>query len=200
MVLLAIDFISDRLSHREEHDHAVKMRDELLTLVYGASEFAFAVKEGGKPYIENSSIAYSITHTDGCISCAVSVEDTAADYPELPENVTKSGIYSLPADFPCEIGYDIEYMNERRSCDMIFGVSKKFFSEGELLRLNSSCDTHTEFFKIWTTKESLVKCTGEGMKAIAYVDVTSLDRSYAVHSFTAENGDKRFACCLCMKK
>lgn len=199
MVLLAIDFTSDRLSHREEHELACRMRDELLKAAYGTTQFDFAVRDGGKPYIKGHPATYSITHTYGCISCAISANLDSTAYPLLPDTVTEPGIYAVYADFPCEIGYDIEYENPLRSADMIFGVSKKFFTDSEVLRLRSAEDSNKEFFKIWTAKESYVKCTGDGMKSVASTDVASLDSSYTFRQFAAVCDDRSFSCSVCIK-
>ncbi|MBR5447046.1 MAG: hypothetical protein IKV40_01340, partial [Clostridia bacterium] len=74
MIIVRIDFTDENMTREEEHEYALSMRDYLLNK-YAEFEEApvFAHYERGKPYIVNSDVSYSVSHTKGCIACAVSV-------------------------------------------------------------------------------------------------------------------------------
>lgn len=59
------------------------------------------------------------------------------------------------------VGIDAEKLREAP-----MRVAKRIFSPAEQSRVASSDDPHTEFFRIWTMRESVVKLTGAGMRDI----------------------------------
>lgn len=109
-------------------------------------ELSYAQKANGKPYFaDRPDIHFNITHTEGL--CAVAVSDV-------------------------EVGIDAERsveLSERRLNNLI---RSGYFSENEIrafslgnLPLGSlPLETATaNFYRLWTAKESIVKCTGEGI-------------------------------------
>ena len=177
MIIIGIDFTDENMTREEEHNYAIMMRDSLLGK-YATFEThpVFEQRERGKPYIANSAVTYSVSHTKGCIACALSVPDSTTEL-KMCERVIESGEYLLDAAFPCEIGVDFEFIDRARSCDRVESIAGRYFSDGERARLAGADDTVTEFYRIWTSKESFVKCTGEGMKAISRADTADCDRS-----------------------
>ncbi len=199
MIIIRIDFTDENMTHEEEHNYAVSMRDALLSKYAGfEKEPVFDHHERGKPYIVGSDISYSISHTKGCIACAVSVPLLTFKQ-TLRESVTDPGEYLLEADFPCEIGIDLEYIDRARSRDRIEAIAGRYFSDGERKRLFSSEDTVTDFYRIWTSKESLVKCTGEGMREISRADTSADCGRYRIREFEVSKKDAEYAASLCIK-
>ncbi len=198
MIIIGIDFTDENMTHEEEHDYAVRLRDVLLNK-YAVFENppVFAHRKRGKPYISNSDVSYSISHTKGCIACAVSVPHDKADK-KLGKTVTESGEYYFDADFPCEIGIDLEFIDRARSRDRIEAIAGRYFSDGERGRLFEASDTVTDFYHIWTSKESYVKCTGEGMREISRAD-TSDCGEYLLREFEVIKKDAVYAASLCIK-
>ena len=93
----------------------------------------FFYGENGKPYIAGSPY-FSLSHSGDIVVCAVS-------------------------DF--EVGADVEKI---RRANM--RLARRFFQPDEyaILSLIESDDERNElFFRIWTMKESLMKCTGGGL-------------------------------------
>ncbi|MGN1433083.1 MAG: 4'-phosphopantetheinyl transferase family protein [Ruminococcus sp.] len=94
--------------------------------------------------------------------------------PFLPDgrffNISHSGNYVLFALSNCEIGCDIEqfhYVNVLRT-------GRTVFTDGEMNLLLSGTDRLGAFFNLWTKKESLLKCMGEGFhRSAKSVDVRS---------------------------
>lgn len=74
-------------------------------------------------------------------------------------NLSHSGDYVvLAVSQTSEIGVDIEFMGE-----VSYGELSKFFTEAEQELISSARDPRYEFYRIWTAKEALLKCTGKGL-------------------------------------
>lgn len=73
-------------------------------------------------------------------------------------NISHSGDYVLFALSDCEVGCDIEkirYIKEEK-------IGKKVFCNSEMQKIIFANDRQRAFFDLWTRKESLLKCMGEG--------------------------------------
>lgn len=73
-------------------------------------------------------------------------------------NLSHSGSYVLLALSDCEVGCDIEkirYVDTEKT-------GKIVFCGEEQSQIKSAKSASTEFFKLWTKKESLLKCLGDG--------------------------------------
>lgn len=83
-------------------------------------------------------------------------------------NISHSGKYVLFALSDCEIGCDIEqfhYVNALRT-------GRTVFTDDEMNLLLAGADRLGMFFNLWTKKESLLKCMGEGFhRSAKSVDV-----------------------------
>lgn len=100
---------------------------------YNISNFKIQRTRYNKPYIKNSNIHFNISHSKDLIVLAVNNSSIGIDV----ENIT---IFN----------YDI---------------IKKFFSIKEEEYINSFSNNEKkkhEFFKLWTQKESFIKCIGKG--------------------------------------
>lgn len=76
-------------------------------------------------------------------------------------SLSHSGFYAAAAVSSSEIGIDVQ---EIVPCDM--RVAKRCFSDEEYTFLETCADRDSEFARIWAMRESAVKLTGEGLKAI----------------------------------
>ena len=95
-------------------------------------------------------------------------------------NISHSGSCVLFALSDCETGCDIErfhYVDAVKSGMIVF-------TDDEMSFILSSQDRLGSFFKLWTKKESLLKCLGEGFHRSA--------RSVDVLSDAVEDGGRRF--------
>lgn len=85
-------------------------------------------------------------------------------------NISHSGEYVLFALSDSEVGCDIERVHYADSEK----IGKTVFIENEMKLLLSSKDRLGVFFDLWTKKESLLKCMGEGFhRSAKSVDVCS---------------------------
>ena len=73
---------------------------------------------------------------------------------DLHFNISHSGDYAICAVSDTEVGCDIEKTGE-----LNMSLAERFFTPEEKSVIRSSDD----FFKIWVKKESVIKCTGEGL-------------------------------------
>lgn len=96
-------------------------------------------------------------------------------------NLSHSGRYVLLAVSDSEVGCDIEQNRIKK----YLGLGKIVFCENEMRRLETSADRMTEFYRLWTKKESLLKCMGDGFhRAPKSVDVSG--------DYFEENGTKYY--------
>jgi 4'-phosphopantetheinyl transferase len=104
------------------------------------SDWRFVVNRYGRPYVAAPAIGqavyFSLSHTDGCVACAVS---------------------------DCEaVGVDVEEIHERQS---LWATAHSNFSPEEIaaLRALKSGNMADRFFDYWTLKEAYLKARGTGI-------------------------------------
>lgn len=96
-------------------------------------------------------------------------------------NLSHSGKYVLFALSDIDIGCDIEKV---RSID-VYKAGRIVFGNNETDQIKESSDKMDAFLKLWTKKESLLKCLGEGF----YRNAKSVDVS---NDFYDENGERYY--------
>ena len=72
-------------------------------------------------------------------------------------NTSHSGKYALCVISDVEVGCDIEEIKEFKA-----RVAERFFTDKEKLYLEVAPDKNDMFYRIWTLKESYIKCIGKG--------------------------------------
>ncbi len=104
--------------------------------------------ENGKPYFEDSSVTFSITHTEDGVFCAVS--------------------FPAPGEEAVPLGIDAEPVGRFLTMRICPFVDRWFTAtEQELYFSDPSAGM---FAEIWTGKEALVKMQGEGLSHLAETD------------------------------
>ena len=79
-------------------------------------------------------------------------------FPEVHFNISHSGSWVVCAVSGRSIGIDIEKID---GADM--QIAKRFFTEYEYQYLQRQENKAEIFYKLWTLKESYIKCTGKGL-------------------------------------
>lgn len=99
-------------------------------------DFEISKNKNGKPFIENDSLKFNISHTKD--TCAFLFSEIG------------------------EVGVDVEKLNSNKRC---LQIAKRFFNheEYEYLLSLDEIGIQKEFFDMWTKKEALVKCLGSQM-------------------------------------
>ncbi len=89
------------------------------------------------------------------------------DLPEVHFSITHSGGFWVCAIGEREVGLDLQEVRDRNTEP----IARRFFHPSEIAWLRSHSDPD-EFFRIWASKESYVKYTGEGLtKGLDYFSV-----------------------------
>lgn len=91
------------------------------------------IGERGKPYLENASVSFNVSHSGNWILIAIAEGR--------------------------EIGVDIEQINPKRPLERL---ADRFYHEEEKAELKARPSTKT-FFEIWTRKEAYLKLEGGGI-------------------------------------
>lgn len=80
------------------------------------------------------------------------------DYPDIHFNISHSGEYVAVALSEKPVGVDIEKIKEYN-----YDVLKRVCNEKELIQIEESLDKASEFIKLWTQKEAVLKMKGCGI-------------------------------------
>ena len=83
------------------------------------------------------------------------------EYPEIHFSLSHSGVMAMCAISDRPVGCDVEKIRERR-----LDIAKRFFTseEYDLIKSQQTEELQAQmFFRIWTLKESFVKCVGTGL-------------------------------------
>lgn len=135
---------------------------------YGITdEILFERQENGKPYLEkHPDIHFNISHCRKGILCVISTEGS--------------------------IGCDIEEIVE----EIDKNIMDYCCNEAERQTIMTSKDPETEFTKLWTRKESLLKYTGDGLQN-DISDILNTPLAHSLHIETYVEADKRIVYSVC---
>lgn len=108
-----------------------------------------------KGYVEKESVHYLIDKYSG--PGKVMVGEYGKPYKEngIKFNISHSNNLCIIGVSSIEIGVDIEFVRNRN-----LDIMNRFFAKEEKDNVSSLKD----FYKVWTNKESLVKCIGVGLR------------------------------------
>lgn len=136
--VVAYEFTDPDLICREQHEAAVKLLKNVLYDCYGIRYEEKTLLEGkhGKPYFEDKSVCFNITHTKGLVACMICGNS--------------------------ETGIDAEPVRSGREKTVRKFMTQKEREHFEALQEPEK----TEYlFRIWTLKEALAKAYGTGIDA-----------------------------------
>ncbi len=134
---------------------------------------SIAEGEDGKPYLTDIPVCFNMSHAKERVALALSPQD---------------------------VGCDVECR-----CDDALKIAKRFFAPEEYAYLESIEDADMlgrEFTGIWTMKESVIKCCGEGIRRVlsdfsvtdergrrnTTVTLPDRDERYHIKEFESEGG------------
>lgn len=135
-------------SHRKDKiSKLLRKQDKQLSLLaetllnfglkrLGIIEYSIYYNNFGKPFLKGLPFYFSLSHSKNFVLCAISDK---------------------------YVGCDIEYIDTENL--NIINIAKKFFSNVEFQRIQSSKNRILEFYDIWTKKESYIKMIGIGLNA-----------------------------------
>lgn len=127
--------------------------------------------ENGRPYFEERTCDFSITHTQTHVFCA------------LTDGEEKS----------TRVGIDAEDLN-RPDLSNIDAMVTRWFTENERESFSAS-PTKETFLRIWTRKEAYSKYTGEGLKALSKIDTEAFAQEGTIRFFDYRVGTILISVC-----
>lgn len=150
--------MSPRDKREYEHNVAYALLRDMLRRYFNVTEPMILRNENGKPYVQEAGVHFSISHTSGLAACVV-------------------------ADTP--VGVDCEKITAKSDRD-IQKFANRFFVENEIELLRASGFDSTNFYRLWTGKEAVIKKRGSNMSDLKNIDVTqenllvSLENGYII--------------------
>lgn len=128
----------DRL--RRPQDKALSLGAELLLrhalAEQGISAYTVAVTDSGKPYLQDSAVGFSLSHSGDRVMCAVAHGAVGCDLQQ-------------------------KILTDIRLSHRFFSAEER-----EYLASLSDVDRLSAFYRIWSLRESYAKATGQGIAAL----------------------------------
>ncbi len=131
----------------------------LWLLASSGAEGTLAYTQNGRPYLTETDLDFSITHTKDHVFCAVLTDANGE-----------------------RIGLDAEPLDRAEAWNFA-SLAKRWFSPSEREAFEKE-PTAEHFLSIWTRKEAAVKQAGSGLSALAETDTVMLQRSGKLAFFT----------------
>lgn len=98
-------------------------------------ETAILLDANGRPYIDDSQLDFSVSHSDGCALCVLAMGEGAS--------------------VGCDVQHARDYSEEK-----LKALAKTFMRDNELCAFEDSSDKAADFFTAWTRREAYVKRVG----------------------------------------
>ena len=137
---------------------------------YGIDRFEIEREEGGKPFL--------------------------VGHPDIHFNISHSGETAVCAIESVPVGVDIECAPEKLDLELVNAI----FSTSEAALIKASLCPAMEFALLWTRKESLLKCTGEGLCSTSE-ELRDLSSRFGDFVFESRvDNAKRFALTECLPR
>ena len=127
---------------------------KMLSHYYGLDINGVTIAENnfGKPYLVNSEIKFSISHSSDAVVCSIS-------------------------DF--DVGVDVEKIADIRE-----KILNRWFSQSEQRMVKSP----TDFYTLWTLKESFAKLNGKGLSEIKTTEFSIYPEDFCYHKSINKDG------------
>ena len=181
--------VAVKLAEENESDEAKSLRNQMLcSIIDNFNNEDVKTTESGKPYLENSEVGFSVSHSSGAILVAV---NSAKKVP--------GSCFYFEGGEGFQIGADIEALGKRDS-ERLEKVCDKYFSDAEKLLVANALDKETAILEIWTKKEAYLKLTGDGLKGISDSDTESLKLDYIFHTQKVRLSDMEYILTVCVKR
>lgn len=155
-----------------KNEKAARLSLSALSLLHRAGAIGTLVyDENGRPYFEERTCDFSITHTQNHVFCALTDgEDSSA----------RVGIDAEDLDRP-----DLSNLEE---------MATRWFTENEQ-KVFLASPTKETFLRLWTRKEAYSKYTGEGLRALSKIDTVALKNEGSIRFFDYRIGDILISVC-----
>lgn len=155
-----------------KNEKAARLSLSALSLLRRAgADGTLVYDENGRPFLEERTCDFSITHTQNHVFCALTDgEDSSA----------RVGIDAEDLDRP-----DLSNLEE---------MASRWFTENEQ-KVFFASPTKETFLRLWTRKEAYVKHLGEGLRALSKIDTVALESEGKIQFFDYRAGDILISVC-----
>ena len=155
-----------------KYEHAALLSLPALALLHrSGADGTLSYDENGRPYFEERTCDFSITHTQNHVFCALTDGE----------------------DSSIRIGIDAEDLG-RPDFSNLDEMAARWFSESEQKAFLAS-PTKETFLRIWTRKEAYSKYTGEGLRALSKIDTETFAKEGNIQFFDYRIGDILLSVC-----
>jgi serine/threonine protein phosphatase PrpC len=98
--------------HKIEHDAAYALLYKMLERYHGITNPAFDRNENGKPFLVGYDVHFSISHTEGLVTCAISDKPIGVDAEKISAKVEAGDIIIMFSDGICDGTDDAPWLVE----------------------------------------------------------------------------------------
>ena len=155
-----------------KNEKAARLSLSALSLLRRAgADGTLCYSENGRPYFEERTCDFSITHTQNHVFCALTDGE----------------------DAPARVGIDAEDL-DRPDLSNLDEMASRWFSQNEQ-KVFFASPTKETFLHIWTRKEAYVKYLGEGLRALSKIDTVALESEGKIQFFDYRAGDILISVC-----
>ena len=143
-----------------KNEKAARLSISALSLLHRAGAVGtLTYDENGRPYFEERTCDFSITHTQNHVFCAILDEEHE----------------------PMRVGVDAEDLDRPDFTNLQELAARWFVGEEQKTFLASP--TKETFLCIWTRKEAYAKYIGEGLRALSKIDTVALENEGRIRFF-----------------
>lgn len=191
----------DTSSASDPHCAWRRLLDSMLSRFMSLDDITVYKDENGKP--RSSEACFSVSHSRDVVMCALFVPGQNAG--ELPvisayehiDLTDSTAFFAIECAKCADLGTDTEFISPRRSEARLRALSERYFTPEEI----SLVDKYgkSAFYRIWTEKESYLKLSGVGLKAIRTANTLSLTEGISMLSFAVSHNGEEFSCSVCFQ-
>ena len=155
-----------------KNEKAARLSISALSLLHRVGAVGtLTYDENGRPYFEERTCDFSITHTQNHVFCAIlDGEDSSA-----------------------RVGIDAEDLDRPDFTNLQELAARWFVGEEQKTFLASP--TKETFLRIWTRKEAYSKYIGEGLRALSKIDTVALENEGRIRFFDYREGTILISVC-----
>lgn len=190
----------DTSARLDSHSAWKRLLRDMLSRFLSLGDAEIYKDENGKPRAIGA--LFSVSHSREVVMCALFVPETVSDLPTLSpgERISLTGgtqLFALECGECFDIGADTEHISARRGESRLKSISERYFTPEEIALVRDA--GKSAFYRIWTEKESYLKLSGIGLRAIRTANTISLPDGISMLSFIAEHGGEEFSCSVCFQ-
>lgn len=191
----------DTSSQNDPHCAWRRLLHNMLSRLMSPNEITIYKDENGKP--RSPQALFSVSHSRDVVMCALFVPDKSVeDLPvlnafDLIDLTDDTQLFAIECGKCADLGADTELISPRRSESRLKALSERYFTPDEISLVDKN--GKNAFYRIWTEKESYLKLSGVGLKAIRTANTLALTEGISMLSFGVRHNGEEFSCSVCFQ-